>query len=105
MSDQHDGTWIVDEGNTLSEDGLATIRRTLDDGPVIVEHWFYYGSRAPDRFVFDDFDEFQSYLDSASKPGDSIYIWDYAKICQDHNQIARGKIPDGLGRIPRNGAY
>ena len=38
---------------------LEVIRSVLEkSGPIIVEHWFYCGSRAPDRMIFDGGNEF-----------------------------------------------
>ncbi len=55
--------WSPDGRKILSPENLEVIRKTLEDeGPIIVEHWHYYGSRSPDRFVFDDLDDFMDYM-------------------------------------------
>jgi hypothetical protein len=47
--------WSAEGRNILSAERMEAVRKVLEDkGPVIVEHWFYHGSRAPDRIVFDD---------------------------------------------------
>lgn len=98
--------WTAEGRNILSPDRLATIRRVLEDkGPVIVEHWFYYGSRSPDRFVFGDFDELLHYLNTEARPGDAFHVWDFAGLCRDENTLVNGKYPDAEGRTPRRGAY
>lgn len=84
---------------------LETIERALDETPVIVEHWFYRGSSAPDRIVFDDFEELKTYLTSKTLPGDKIWMWRFDLSCRDDNALARGKVPDERGRVPRAGAY
>ncbi len=104
MSDGRE--WIVEGANILAPDCLAAIGRVLADvGPVIVEHWFYYGGRSPDRLVFEDYDEFIKYLDTNAKPGDALHIWEFSRVCRDDNTLARGKFPDANGRVPKGGAY
>jgi len=57
-----DDEWTTGGGKITAPESLQLIRKTLDDeGPIIVEHWFYRGSCAPDRLVFDDFDRFVEY--------------------------------------------
>ena len=98
--------WTSDGGKILSPENLASIRETLEnEGPIIVEHWFYYGSRAPDRFIFDDFDDFVEYVQTKSRIGDAFHVWSFASVCKDGNEIARGKFPDDDGCVPRKGAY
>lgn len=98
--------WSTQGRNILSADRLAAIRKVLDDkGPVIVEHWFYHGSRAPHRIVFDDYEKFVEYLNTNARPGDAFHIWDFANVCRDNNTLATGKYPDAQGRVPAKGAY
>src|SRR5215207_3012888 len=62
--------WSPDGRKILSEENLATIRKTLEDeGPIILEHWHYYGSRSPDRIIFDDLDDFMEYVRGAAGIG------------------------------------
>jgi hypothetical protein len=103
--DERDG-WTIDGQNILSPERLAIIRDLLEGaGPVIVEHWFYYGSCSPNRLVFDDYDRFIEYLKANAKPGDAFHIWDFPKVCKDDNTLTDGKFPDEHGRVPRGGAY
>ena len=61
-----------------SPEALAAIRTVLDErGPVIVEWRHYRGSSAPDRLIFEDFGEFQSWLQARTYAGDSIWVWDF----------------------------
>jgi hypothetical protein len=54
-----DDDWSVEGRKITSPEALDAIRRCLEnEGPIIVEHWFYRGSSAPDRAVFNDFDAF-----------------------------------------------
>lgn len=97
--------WTVSGKNILAPRNLATLRECLDKGPVIVEHRFYYGGRSPDRLVFDDFEDLETYLKSRSSPGDSFWVWDYESLCRDNNFLVMGKLPDDEGRVPETGAY
>jgi hypothetical protein len=98
--------WTTDGSKITAQDKLEAIRRTLEEhGPVILEHWFYRGSCAPDRFVFNDFDQLMAHLNTAASAGDSIYVWSYAATCRDDNLLANGKCPDDDGRVPKKGAY
>ena len=89
----------------LDENTLQIIQSVLEQSPIIVEHWFYRGSRSPDRLVFDDFDAFREYLDHSARPGDAIHIWRFDVLCRDDNELAYGKYPDSKGRVPKHGAY
>jgi hypothetical protein len=104
MSDPN--KWLATGPNILSPANLDAIRTVLDDvGPIVVEHWFYYGSRSPDRVVFDDYEDFLEYLTHKTKPGDAIHVWSFAAVCSDKNSLTHGKVPDSEGRVPENGAY
>jgi hypothetical protein len=70
-----------------------------------VEHWFYYGSRSPDRIVFDAYDKFLEYLIANAQPGDALHVWSFAQVCRDDNTLVNGKYPDRQGRVPKGGAY
>lgn len=89
----------------LAPDVLARIELAMEQSPVILEHWFYRGGSAPDRLVFDSYEDFREYLASKVAPGDSLYLWNYAELCRDDNDFAHGKYPDARGRTPRLGAY
>jgi hypothetical protein len=98
--------WSTDGRNILSADQLEKIRAVLSgSGPVIVEHRHYRGSCAPDRLLFNEYDDLQAWLTKSAQPGDAFYLWDYADVCRDENTIASGKYPDSRGRVPRKGAY
>ncbi len=97
--------WSKAGANILSPDLLAKIRAALEQEPLILEHWHYYGSRAPDRMIFEDYEDFLTYLKSHARPGDSFHIWGYAALCRDDNELVWGKYPDEKGRTPRRGAY
>lgn len=98
--------WTTEGRNILSPNRLAALRNELENvGPVIMEHWFYYGSRSPDRIVFEEYQDIEKYLSEQVRPGDALYFWSFAKTCCDHNTLVDGKIPDKQGRTPKGGAY
>ena len=98
--------WTADGRKINSPEALEVIQRCLDkEGSVIIEHWFYRGSSAPNRAVFDDFEELMAYLNEHAYAGDSIYVWSFSAVCLDDNTLASGKCPDEDGLVPLRGAY
>ncbi len=98
--------WSADGRKITSADNLNSIRGCLEnEGPIIVEHWFYRGSSAPDRIVFDNFESFEKYLNTRAFAGDVIHVWSFASVCRDDNELAHGKCPDDEGMVPKDGAY
>jgi hypothetical protein len=97
--------WGTEAANIMSPERLAVICDVLEQSPIIVEHWFFYGSRAPDRLVFDDYEDFEGYLRTKTRPGDAIHVWRYDTLCHDENSLTHGKCPDPDGLVPKRGAY
>jgi hypothetical protein len=97
--------WSKDGRSILSPEALQLIKSTLERTHIIVEHWFFYGSRAPDRLIFEDFADFEEYLSKKAQPGDAFHVWDYGALCRDDNVLTHGKYPDSDGAVPRKGAY
>ena len=83
---------------------IDRLRDKLDEGPVIVEHWHYRGSRGPSRFVTEEWEELLACIMKA-KPGDAFHFWIFDNACTDANEYGHGKVPDDDGCIPRRGAY
>jgi hypothetical protein len=97
--------WGKEAPNIMTEERLALVRRILEESPVIVEHRFYRGSRAPDRMVFDSFESFKEYLRQHGQPGDSFWVWRFDSLCRDDNPLTHGKCPDEQGLVPKQGPY
>lgn len=98
--------WTVDGKRITDHEVLSRLRQILDEeSALIVEHRFYRGARAPHRFVCEDFDALQEYLQKDTRPGDSFHLWRFEDCCRDDNVIGDGKIPDSAGRVPTGGAY
>jgi hypothetical protein len=97
--------WALDGEKITSADNLTKIRDAADRGGIIVRHWFYRGSRCPDIRGFTDFEEFQAYLDEHSTPGDAFDIWSFSESCDFDRTLAKGKVPDTDGCVPKRGAY
>jgi hypothetical protein len=83
---------------------LEQLRAALTETPLIVEHWYYRGGRAPRLFAFDDFEELQKHL-AAARPGDAFDVWRYDRACRRDNLFATGKRPDSDGAVPAGGPY
>jgi hypothetical protein len=100
------GEWTSEGPNILDAAQLEKFRRVLEDeAPVILEHWFYRGSRAPARLVFDDYEDFFNYVKSEALPGDSFHLWHFAEVCRNDNRLGGGKFPNADGLTPLGGAY
>jgi len=104
MSDEAARPWVVG-ASTTDVERLARLRSVLEESFVIVEHRFYFGSRAPHIFVVDNFDDLDAYLREKTRPGDSLWFWRYDELCRDDNPITHGKVPDARGLVPDGGAY
>src|SRR5262249_17961748 len=77
--------WTATGRSILSLDRLQAIRRYLENGPLIVEHRYYYGSRCPSRQIFEEMEDFEHYLSQNSRPGDAFHVWDFSALCRDDN--------------------
>ncbi len=97
--------WGQEAANVLAPQTLAAIKRAFEGSSLIVEHRFLFGARAPDSFVFNDYEDFEEYLRNNAKPGDDFWFWPYNDLCRDDNAVANGKYPDSEGRVPTGGAY
>ncbi len=101
-----DDDWIPSGAKITSAENLTKIKRILEDvGSVVVEHWFYRLSRAPERIVFNSYDEFLDYLDGHAHAGDIIDAWSLHELINQKNKLASGKCPAEDGCIPRKGSY
>jgi hypothetical protein len=97
--------WSLQGRNILDPEKRAAIRECLERSPIIVEHWYYRMGRSPGREIFDDMEDFESYLESQARPGDAFHVWEFAALCRDDNTIANGKFPDTDGCVPERGTY
>jgi hypothetical protein len=95
--------WRSDGAQIMSD--LPRIEAALDRTVVVLEHWFYRGSRAPRRTFWEDFQELKAYLEKEARPGDLLYFWEFDEVCRRDNVLAQGKFPDEKGRVPLRGAY
>lgn len=105
MSEPRGIKWGHDAPNVLAPETLAAIKRAFEGSSLIVEHHFLFGSRAPDSFVFDDFEDFEEYVQEKVRPGDDLWFWRYHDLCRDDNAVTHGKYPDAEGKVPTGGAY
>jgi hypothetical protein len=97
--------WTTD-GEKISDEKLAAVKEVLiKTGPILVQHWFYRGGRAPQHVVFDQYDEFIEYLQSNAKAGDAIDIWNLELLLRVENTLIRAKCAAEDGTVPKGGAY
>ena len=98
--------WRSDGSKIVAPEKFAIIREVLENKScIVVVHWLYRGSSAPERMIFDDFQKFQKYLRTRTSGGDAIDVWSMHDVCTPQNRVAEGKIPDLDGRVPAGGAY
>jgi hypothetical protein len=96
--------WSTSGESILAGAKLAAIKIFLEaNGHIAVEHWHYYGAKAPTPLAFNDFEEFMKYLRSEVRPGDAIDVYPFPSNAE--SAIAKGKYPDEEGRVPEGGAY
>jgi hypothetical protein len=94
------------EGKRVTDESLEQLRGIIaDKSPIIVEHRFYRGARAPYRFVCDDIDVLIEYMRKETRAGDALWFWRFDQCCGDENAVLTGKVPDEKGRVPKGGAY
>lgn len=97
--------WSID-GDKITDENLAIVKDVLNKtGPILVQHWFYCGGRAPHHVAFDDYDDFIEYLVSNAKAGDAIDIWNLHSLLRVDNALIRAKCPAEDGAVPKSGAY
>ena len=96
--------WCLSSYNITTAENIAAIRAAVEQAPIIVEHWLYCRGSAPERRIFEEFEEFDEYLRGSAQPGDAFYVWSF-KECRDDNTVAQGKFPDSRSFVPRRGAY
>jgi hypothetical protein len=97
--------WVADGPCITSPESLAKIRHVLEYGSMIIEHWHFHGGRAPDRRVFDEFEDFIEYLTENAVAGDAVDVWAMHELCKPDNRVVQGKCPDEYGLVPKGGAY
>ena len=100
--------WTTEGPKINSPENLERIRACLEDeGPIIVIHHLYRGASAPDRLLFNDYDDFLAYLNEQVFAGDMIEVWSFHEVFggTSENYLGFGKCPDDDGRVPRFGAY
>ena len=98
--------WTSEGSIITSLENISKIKNILETiGSIIVEHWHFYGSRAPDRKIFDDFEDFIEYLEENAVASDAIDVWSMHDLCNEKNRLVEGKCPDKDGLIPKSGAY
>jgi len=98
--------WTCDGERITAPEKLAAIKKVLEkDGPILVQHKFLRGARAPHEAVFDDYEEFLSYLSEHARAGDKISVWSLWPFMRDTPALAHGKCPAEDGTILKRGAY
>ena len=98
--------WICDGEKISSPEKLAGIKKVLEEsGPVLVQHKFLRGACAPHEAVFDDYEEFITYLTEHAGAGDKISVWSLWPFMRDTPPLAHGTCPAEDGAVPKGGAY
>src|ERR1051325_725898 len=98
--------WTCDGEKISIPEKLSAIKRVLaESGPILVEHKFLRGGRAPHNVVFDDYEEFIAHLTEHARAGDKISVWNLWPFMRDTPPLVYGKCPAEDGAVPKKGAY
>src|SRR5687768_4728898 len=98
--------WLEDAHPKIDDELISKLQQIIrDESAVIVEHKHYRGSRAPDRFVFDDPDALSRYVTESIRAGDVVYVWKFETVCTDDDMHTYAKMPDADGKVPVKGYY
>ena len=98
--------WTCDGEKISAPRKLAAIKKVFaESGPVLVQHKFLRGGRGPDQVVFDDYEEFITYLTEHARAGDKISVWSLWPFMRDTPPLAHGKCPAEDGAVPQKGPY
>jgi hypothetical protein len=94
------------DGSLITDDSkIEAIKAEFRQGPIIVEHSYYRGGSAPSRHVFEEWEDFESYLIAKAHAGDAIDVWSFSELCKSDKLLAEGKCPAEDGTVPRGGPY
>ena len=98
--------WTIEGSRITDPDKVEAIRSELETkGPVIVKHWHYRGACGPSHFVFEDIDDYLTYMNTHAQPGDAFDVWGLYGLLSGVGSLAEGKFPDDDGTVPKKGAY
>ena len=98
--------WTCDGEKISTSEKLAVIVKVLEEsGPILVRHCFLRGGCGPHQDVFDDFDDFVTYLTENARAGDHISVWSLWPFMRDTPPLAQGKCPADDGAVPKKGPY
>lgn len=97
--------WTVAGFKVTSAEGLQAIEAIFNQGPIIVQQWFYRGASSPCVLTFETMDEFILFIKSKVSAGDILSVWNFYEVCTKDNVVVQGKVPDLDGTTPEGGAY
>lgn len=84
--------WTIEGSRITDPDKVEAIRSELETkGPVIVKHWHYRGACGPSHFVFEDIDDYLTYMNSHAQPGDAFDVWGLYGLLSGVGSLAEGK--------------
>jgi hypothetical protein len=105
LTPEADG-WNISGEKITAPEKLNAIRSVIHErGPIILEHKFYRGGKGPNYLLFEEYAEFEVYLNTKPRAGDRITVWMLCDVCRKDTALATGKCPDDKGRVPERGAY
>lgn len=99
--------WMTIPNNSLDKETMNTIRKDLEEDKygLIMVHRFYWGASASHREFFNEFTDFEKYIDKNARPGDNIILYTVENTLKEYNILFDKYIPDKEGRTPIGGAY
>lgn len=98
--------WTSSGQMISSKENLTKLRDALESrGSIVIEHWILGGSRAPERRVFDRYEDLIEYLRENAVAGDIVDAWCLHDLINEKNRLVSGKCPNEDGLIPESGSY
>ena len=98
--------WTLEGEKLDAPENVSAIQKIFDeDGPILVRHWYLGGATAPNKVVFESFEEFVAYLEKNAGTGDEIEVWNLWPFMRDTPPVVKAKCPDADGAVPREGFY
>jgi len=95
------------EGNSVKDEVFESVLDSIFDSgkSILLVHFYFCGSSAPDYFILDDYEDTVEYLNEHAKAGDRIEIYCFDDMLEAAKCLGAAKCPNEAGEVPEGGAY